>query len=116
VTKNFEVQWKAVKDKNEEDTPDVPKIMKTLPIMNWTEAFTDFLDRVIGVRTIPLCCVIREEVQVKEWQENKPDAVKRGKQEKVKGKEDKKRLHSKKEIVSLVSKKVKLARGEKGQC
>jgi hypothetical protein len=64
VTKNFEIQWKALKDKNEEDTPDVPKITKTLPIIKWTDAFTDFLDRVIGVRTIPLCYVIPEEVQV----------------------------------------------------
>jgi hypothetical protein len=64
VTKNFEVQWKAVKEKKEEDTPDVPKITKTLPVITWTETFTDFLDRVIGVRTIPLYYVIREEVQV----------------------------------------------------
>jgi hypothetical protein len=60
----FEIQWKALKDKKVGDTPDVSKITKTLPITNWTEAFTDFLDRVIGVRTIPLCYVIREEVQV----------------------------------------------------
>jgi hypothetical protein len=33
VTKNFEIQWKALKDKTEEDTPDVPKITKTLPII-----------------------------------------------------------------------------------
>jgi hypothetical protein len=62
--KNFEIQWKALKDKKDEDIPDVPKITKALPIIKWTEAFTDFLDRVIGVRTIPLCYVIREEVQV----------------------------------------------------
>jgi hypothetical protein len=64
VTKNIEIQWKALKEKKKEDTPDLPKITKTLPIIKWTETFTDFLDRVIGVRTIPLCYVIREEVQV----------------------------------------------------
>jgi hypothetical protein len=64
VTKNFEIQWNTLKDKKEEDAPDVPKITKALPIIKWTEAFTDFLDRVIGVRTIPLYYVIREEVQV----------------------------------------------------
>ena len=64
VMKNFEIQCKALKDKKDEDILDVPKITKALPIIKWTEAFTDFLDRVIGVRTIPLCYVIREEVQV----------------------------------------------------
>jgi hypothetical protein len=54
-----------------------------------------------------------QKVELKEWRKNKPDAVIRGKQEKFKGKEDKKRLYSKKEIASLVSKKVKLALGEK---
>jgi hypothetical protein len=54
-----------------------------------------------------------QQVELKEWWENNPDAVKRGKQEKVKGKEDKKRLYSKKKIAALVSKKVKLAVGEK---
>jgi hypothetical protein len=53
-----------------------------------------------------------QKVELKEWRENNPDAVKRGKQQKFKGKEDKKRLYSNKEIASLVSKKVKLALGE----
>jgi hypothetical protein len=54
-----------------------------------------------------------QKVELKEWRENNPDAIKRGKQEKVKGKENKKRPFSKKEIDSLVSKKVKVALGEK---
>jgi hypothetical protein len=54
-----------------------------------------------------------QKLELKEWEENNPDAGKRGKQEKVKYKEDKKRLYSKKEIDSLLSKKVKLALGEK---
>ena len=48
----------------EEDDPDVPKITKTLPIIKWTEAFQDFLNRVIGARMIPLAYVIRNDPQV----------------------------------------------------
>ena len=59
VGKNFEIHWKALKDRKEEDPPEVPKITKTLPIMKWTEAFQDYLHRVIGVRVIPLAYVIR---------------------------------------------------------
>ena len=43
VIKNFEIQWKALKAKKEEDTPEVPKISKSLPIIKWTEAFQDHL-------------------------------------------------------------------------
>ena len=54
VMKNFEIQWKALKDHKKDDAePDVPKITKSLPIMKWTEAFRDFLGQIIGVRTIP---------------------------------------------------------------
>ena len=59
VIKNFEIQWKALKAKKEEDTPEVPKISKSLPIIKWTEAFQDHLHQVIGVRMIPLAYVIR---------------------------------------------------------
>ena len=64
VMKNFEIQWKALKAKKDEDPPDVPKITKALPVIKWTEAFRDFLNRVVGVRTIPLCYVIRPDVEV----------------------------------------------------
>ena len=59
VGRNFEIHWKALKSKKEEDIPDVPKITKALPVIKWTEAFRDFLARVIGARTIPLSYVIR---------------------------------------------------------
>ena len=62
--KNFEIQWKALKARKDDDTPDVPKITKALPIIKWTEAFQDFTNRVIGTRTIPLFYVIRGEVNV----------------------------------------------------
>ena len=58
VISNFEIQWKALKDRKDEDDPDVPKITKALPIIKWTEAFQDFLNRVIGARMIPLAYVI----------------------------------------------------------
>ena len=64
VMSNFEIQWKALKDRKDEDDPDVPKITKGLPIIKWTEAFHNFLNRVIGVRMIPLVYVIRIDPQV----------------------------------------------------
>jgi hypothetical protein len=64
VMKNFDIQWKALKVKQKEDPPETPKISKALPVIKWTESFRDFLNRVIGVRTIPLCYVIRETVNV----------------------------------------------------
>lgn len=64
VIKNFEIQWKALKDRQNDDEPDVPTVSKSLPIMKWTEAFQDFLSRVIGKRMIPLAYVIREDVDV----------------------------------------------------
>ena len=54
---NFEIQWKALKERKDDD-PEVPKIIKALPIIKWTEAFQDFLNRVIGARMIPLAYVI----------------------------------------------------------
>ena len=64
IMSNFEIQWKALKDRKDEDDPDVPKITKALPIIKWTEAFQDFLHRVIGARMIPLAYVIRIDPQV----------------------------------------------------
>jgi hypothetical protein len=64
VIKNFIEQWNALKDRKKGDIPEVPKITKALPIIKWTQAFADFLHRVIGVRMIPLAYVIRDEVDV----------------------------------------------------
>jgi hypothetical protein len=61
VMKNFSAQWKALEDKKGGDEPDVPMISKALPIIKWTEAFRDYLHRVIGVCTIPLAYAIRPE-------------------------------------------------------
>jgi hypothetical protein len=62
VMKNFIVSWKALKDRKDGETPEVPKISKTLSIIKWTEAFTDFLHRKIGVRMIPLAYVVRADI------------------------------------------------------
>ena len=49
IMRNFETQWKALKAKKEEDEPEVPKITRALPVIKWTEAFQDHLNRIIGV-------------------------------------------------------------------
>jgi hypothetical protein len=64
VIKNFTQQWKALKDRKDDEAPEVPKISKTLSIIKWTEAFTDFLHRKIGVRMVPLAYVVRELIAV----------------------------------------------------
>ena len=64
VMSNFEIQWKALKDRKDEDDHDVPKITKALPIIKWTEAFQAFLHRVIGARMIQLAYVIQIDPQV----------------------------------------------------
>jgi hypothetical protein len=60
VIKNFTQQWQALKDRKDGEAPEVPKITKTLSIIKWTEAFTDFLHRKIGVRMVPLAYIVRE--------------------------------------------------------
>ena len=61
VMKNFDVQWTALKEKNGEDSPETPKISKALPVIKWTEAFQDFLNRKIGNQNIPLAYIIQAE-------------------------------------------------------
>ena len=63
---NFEIQWKALKQRKDEDDPEIPKNTKALPIIKWTEAFQDFLNRVNGARMIPLAYLIRIGSQVPE--------------------------------------------------
>ena len=62
VLKNFGEQWEALKAKQESDEPTVPKITRSLPIVKWTESFEDHLHEIIGIRSIPLAYLIREEV------------------------------------------------------
>jgi hypothetical protein len=64
VMRNFSEQWKALEDRKDGDDPEVPKISKSLPVIKWTEAFIDYLNRVVGVRTIPLAYVVRVDAEV----------------------------------------------------
>jgi hypothetical protein len=54
----FRNQWKVLTDCKNEDELEVPKISKALPVIKWTEAFKDYLNQVIGARSILLACVI----------------------------------------------------------
>ena len=62
VIQNFEQRWKALKDCKENDNCEVPKISKLFPRIKWTEAFSEFLNQTIGVRTIPLTYLIRGDI------------------------------------------------------
>jgi hypothetical protein len=61
VMKNFSEQWEALENKKGGNEPDVPMISKALPIIKWTEAFSGYLYRVIGVCTIlwPMSSVLK---------------------------------------------------------
>ena len=47
--KNFEVQWKSLKEKMDKDEPDVPKVTRSLAVTKWSESFVDSLNQVYGV-------------------------------------------------------------------
>ena len=59
VMRNFNEQWKALEERKENENPDISKITKALPVIKWTEAFTDYLSCAIGVQMISLAYVIR---------------------------------------------------------
>ena len=61
VMKNFDIQWTALKEKKGDDSPETPKISKALPVIKWTEAFQDFLNRKTGNCNIPLAYIIHDE-------------------------------------------------------
>ena len=61
IMMNFKIQWTALKERKGDDSPDVPKISKVLPVIKWTEAFQDFLNRKIGNCNIPLVYIICDE-------------------------------------------------------
>ena len=61
VMKDFDIQWTALKERKEDDSPETPKISKALPVIKWTEAFEDFLNRKMGNHNIPLAYIIHDE-------------------------------------------------------
>src|SRR5688500_10927562 len=64
IVKTFKDHWKTLCDKKKEDVPDIPKISKSLPIIKWTEAFSDFMAQVVGAQTVPLSCIVRKDANV----------------------------------------------------
>ena len=60
--RSFKDQWKALKNHRKDEEVKVPKISKALLVMKWSEAVTDFLHQAVGIRTIPLAYVVRENV------------------------------------------------------
>ena len=60
VIRNFSEQWKALKDRKE-DEMDVQKTTKNLNVVRWAEAFEDCLNQKLGVRPIPLKHVTRDD-------------------------------------------------------
>eukprot|EP00957_Ditylum_brightwellii_P072453 5505950-Ditylum_brightwellii.AAC.1 len=60
VVKDFKQQMDALEKRCKEDGPETPKISKALPILKWTESFSDFLSRKVGVQTITLSYGVRE--------------------------------------------------------
>ena len=57
--KNFRIEYDSIVKLSEQDEPDIPKISKDLPIMNWQSSFDNYCSSVFGVRNIPLSYVIR---------------------------------------------------------
>jgi hypothetical protein len=47
IIEDFTTRLKALKSRKDDDSPDLPKINKALPVIKWTEAFDDFLSRAI---------------------------------------------------------------------
>ena len=52
IIKDFIQQWKALERREKEESVEVPKISKALPILKWTEAMADYFNRIVGVRKI----------------------------------------------------------------
>ena len=61
---DFYEQWENLLKKGDTTEPDTPRITRTLPIIKWTESFEEFLHQVLGVQSVPLSYVIREQSAV----------------------------------------------------
>jgi hypothetical protein len=57
----FSQYLKALKVQKAEDNKEPPKVSRSLPIGQWSEAFQIFLEKALGVRDIPLAYVIRQD-------------------------------------------------------
>ena len=59
IIRNFGQQWKSLQDRKDGEKPKVPELTRELGVLRWSEAFSDYLDRAIGVRCAPLSYVTR---------------------------------------------------------
>ena len=57
----FSQYLKALKIQKSDDSKEPPKVTRSLPIGQWSEAFQIFLEKILGVRDIPLAYVTRSE-------------------------------------------------------
>ena len=60
VIRNFKDQWKALNSRRKYEEVKVPMISKALILTKWSEVFTDFLHWVVGIGTITLAYLVRE--------------------------------------------------------
>ena len=60
VIKNFDAQWKVLKERKTGDKPYVPKTTKALPVIKCTHVCGDYLYNIIGHRTITLSYIVQE--------------------------------------------------------
>ena len=59
IIKNFQHQWKALKERKKEGLASTPKESKTLAIIKWSKVFAHLLNIAIGARNVILSCVGR---------------------------------------------------------
>ena len=59
--KNFERQWKAMKDASDKDHEEAPKVSRSLGIVKFLESFENFVTQIFGVRQCRLSYVIRSD-------------------------------------------------------
>ena len=57
----FDVQWKALKDLNNQDDPDVPKLIKSGRIIKFIESFKMHLNAIVDERNFPLVYIVKEQ-------------------------------------------------------
>ena len=62
VIRSFKDQWKALKSSRNDEEVEVPKISKALPVIKWSDAFIEFLRRVIRIKMVPWAHVGKDNV------------------------------------------------------
>jgi hypothetical protein len=60
----FKQYLTALESMKKDDKPDVPKVTRSLPIGQWSEAFIIHLEKTLGVRDIPMSYLVRPDVAV----------------------------------------------------